>query len=328
MKLKARITAFGSYLPKAVLTNFDLEKMVATTDEWIVSRSGIRERRIASQSETTFSMGALAAEEALSNRGLEASAIDLILLATMTPDCLTPATACLIQNELKATQAAAMDLSAACSGFLYGLATAKAFIESGMSKRILLICSEKMSAVIDYTDRTTCCLFGDGAGAVLIEAEGPGLAVEQICLGADGEQAKLLHVPAVGSLYPPSDLESSPSRYLTMSGSEVFKHAVRRMESAAKQCLDLAGLQEEDVDWLVPHQANIRIIDALAKRFRIPSERIVKTLEKYGNTSASTIPIALAELAKGRDFAEGETILTASFGGGLTYASALLKKIL
>lgn len=319
---KAVIRAIGSYLPERILTNFDLEKMVETSDEWIVSRTGIRERRIAGEDEFSSTMGIKASFQALERADIQPEKIDLIIACTMTPDYLCPSTAALIQQGIKAANAAAFDLQAACSGFLYGLATAKAFIESGQAKTVLLVSTEKNSAVTDFTDRNTCVLFGDGASACLLTLGGKGLAVNNVCLGSEGELGDLLTIPAGGSRMPCS---SNPKDHtIHMNGREIFKHAVRRMESSAKECMDAAGVKEEDISWLIPHQANIRIIEAMAKRFSIPWERVAKTIETFGNTSASTIPLAIDEIQKEHSFTQGEKLLLVAFGGGLSWGSSLL----
>src|ERR1700738_4593845 len=260
-KAKARIIGTGSYLPSSVLTNSDLEKIVDTSDEWIVSRTGIRERRIASKDEFPSHMGTKAAQEALSSACVKIADIDLILVATMTPDYLSPSTAALIQAQLGASKCPAFDLQAACSGYLYGLSMAKAYVESGLYKTILFIATEKMSSFLDYTDRTTCVLFGDGAAASIIANAGPGLHIDHVCLGADGSLADIMLIPAGGARHPAtSETVAGRMHTFKMAGQEVFKHAVRRMGSAVQACLDATGLTEEDIRWLVPHQANIRII--------------------------------------------------------------------
>lgn len=328
VKKEARIVGTGSYLPERILTNADLEKMVETTDEWIVTRTGMRERRIAASSEFTSTMGVEAAKRALENAGKTPTDIDLILVATLTPDHIFPSTAALIQSALNAPQAAACDFQAACTGFLYGLSMAKAYIETGMYRNILLIASEKLSSIVDYQDRNTCVLFGDGAAAAVISDEGPGYAIREICLGADGQLANLLIMPAGGSKLPASHATVDQRKhYIAMEGKEVFKHAVRRMESAAKECLDKAGMQESDIGWLVPHQANERIIDAIAKRFSIAEERVYKTVHKYGNTSASAIAIALDELVREKQIKVGDNLLLAAFGAGFTWGASILTKL-
>ncbi len=324
----ARIIGTGSYLPERVLTNADLEKLVETSDEWIYSRTGIKERRIARADEFTSDMGVHAAREALSAAGKSPEDIDLILVATITPDYMFPSTAALIQRELKAPQAAALDFQAACTGFLYGLLMAKGFIESGVYKNILLIASEKLSSFINYDDRNTCILFGDGACASVISDSGEGYAIREACLGADGEVAELLILPAGGCRNPASaQTVAANQHYISMEGKEVFKHAVRRMESAAKECLLKANMNEDQIDWLVPHQANERIIDAIAKRFGIDDSKVFKTVHKYGNTSASAVAIALDELIREKDIKTGENMLLVAFGAGFTWGATILTKL-
>jgi 3-oxoacyl-[acyl-carrier-protein] synthase-3 len=327
LRPKARIIGLGSYLPEKVLSNSDLEKMVETSDEWIVSRTGMKERRLAAMGEFASDMGAKAGLLALENASISSNAIDLILVATMSPDYISPSTAAIIQATLKASNAAAVDIQAACSGYLYGLSIAKAYIESGMYLNILLIASEKMSSFIDYQDRNTCVLFGDGSAAAVISSEGKGFSIETICLGADGSLAELLFIPAGGTRNPATN-ETIKTRmhYMKMNGKELFKHAVRRMSSAAVDCLTKSGLAKEDISWLIPHQANSRIIDAIADSLSIPIDKVFKTLHKYGNTSASSMGIALDELTKEKPINPQDHLLLVAFGGGLTWGAALLKK--
>lgn len=323
----ATIRAFGSYLPEKRLTNFDLEKLVDTSDEWITTRTGIKERRIAAPDEYTSSMAAKSAESALEKAGVSASAVDAIIVTTMTPDYFCPSTAALVQHAIKAPQAAAIDIQAACSGFLYGLSIAKAWIESGAFKTVLVVASEKNSAFIDYQDRNTCVLFGDGSGAALVQRGGSGYQIRHVTLGADGENSSLFEIPAGGSRLP-ANIATCQERqhYMRMNGKEVFKHAVRRMEASAKECLDAAGIAEASISWLIPHQANIRIMEAIGKRFNIPWERVMRTIEMYANTSAATIPITICELEKQHTINKGEILLLTAFGGGLTWGSAALVK--
>lgn len=329
MSLKARIIGTGSYVPAHVLTNQDLEKMVETSDEWIVSRTGMKERRIARKDEFTSDMGYEAAVRAIEKAGIDASSIDLILVATLTPDYVFPSTACLIQARLKAGKAAAMDVQAACTGYIYCIAMAKSFVESGLFKNVLIVASEKLSSIVDYKDRNTCVLFGDGASACVVSSDTskPGLVIRDVCLGSDGDQAQLLTLPAGGSRMPASqESVDSGMHYLKMEGKDVFKHAVRRMEASSKECLDKVGLTEKDLSWLVPHQANVRIIEAIAKRFEVPMERVFMTIQKYGNTSASSLGIALDELLEEKEIAEGDNLLLTAFGAGLTWGSSILTK--
>ncbi len=325
---KAKIIGTGSYLPERVLTNSDLEKMVETSNEWIVTRTGIEERRVAGEGEFTSTMGAEAAKRAIELAGILPEEIDYILVATLTPDYIFPSTACLIQHAIGAKNAAGVDMQAACTGYLYALSMANAFIQAGIYKNVLVIAAEKLSSITDYTDRSTCILFGDGAAACVVSSlDKPGLSIESVRLGADGEHSQLIIQPGGGSRCPASIASvEQKQHYIKMSGNEVFKHAVRRMESACKECIDAVGVSEQEISWLVPHQANLRIIDAMAKRFEhLSSDRIYKTLHKYGNTSASSVGIALDELLRSKIVGTGEKLLLTAFGGGLTWGAALLK---
>ncbi|NDE82594.1 MAG: ketoacyl-ACP synthase III [Chlamydiia bacterium] len=329
MSLKARIIGTGSYVPHRVLTNQDLEKLVETSDEWIVSRTGMKQRRIAADDEFTSDMGYQAAKAAIEKAQIDPEAIELILVATLTPDHVFPSTACLLQSKLKASKAAAVDVQAACTGYIYCLGMAKAFVESGMYKNVLLVASEKLSSIVDYKDRNTCVLFGDGASACVVSSDlsKPGLSIREVCLGADGDQSQLLILPAGGSRMPASqETVAADLHFLKMDGKDVFKHAVRRMEASSKECLEKVGLTDQDVSWLVPHQANVRIIEAIAKRFEVPMDRVFMTIEKYGNTSASSIGIALDELLQEKEIAFGEHLLLTAFGAGLTWGSSILTK--
>lgn len=327
-KKTAHIIGMGSYLPERILTNSDLEKMVETSDEWIVSRTGMKERRIAAENEHSSDMGAAAAQKALADAAVAAGDIDLILVATMTPDHLCPSTAAIIQHKLGAAKAAVADVQAACTGYLYALSMAKAYIESGMYKTILVIATEKMSAFIDYTDRNTCVLFGDGASASVVSSQSKGLQIEGICLGADGELSELIIVPAGGGRMPAShETVVQAQHFLKLSGKEVFRHAVRRMGAAAQECLELCGYTEKEMRWMIPHQANLRIIDAIAKQMDIPDDKVYKTVHKYGNSSASSVAIALDEALKEKVVQKGDHLLLVAFGGGLTWGAAILTKV-
>ncbi len=325
---RARIRGMASYLPEKKLTNQDLERLVETSDEWIVSRTGISERRVAAKDVGSAKLGALAASKLLEEKGIDPDSIDMILVATMTPDYLAPSNAALIQADLKATHAAAVDFQAACSGFLYGLSLAKAYVESGMYKRVLLIATEKMTSFVDYQDRNTCVLFGDGASAALIEGEGDGLLIESVSLGADGSNPEIAWIPAGGALNPTSakTLEEG-GQFFKMQGKELFRHAVRRMSSAAENCLKQSNIQESDLKWIVPHQANARIIDAVAKSFSVDPSLVYRTVHKYGNTSASSVAIALDELVREQPLAQDALILLVAFGAGLTWGASILKKV-
>jgi len=299
--------------------------MVNTSDEWITARTGMKERRIASKEEFTSDMGCKAAVKALDAAAVKPQELDLILCATLTPDYVFPSTACLIQSRLGAVYAAAFDVQAACTGFLYALSVAKAYIEADIYRNILVVATEKLSSIVDYTDRATCILFGDGACACVVKNAKHGFAVEHVTLGADGRQSDLLILPAGGSKRPPTkETVREGLHYLQMEGKEVFKHAVRRMESAVKICLEKTGLEQREISWLVPHQANIRIIESLAKRFEVPRERVFLTIQKYGNTSASSIGIALDELLREKEIKMGEHIVLFAFGAGLTWGAAVI----
>lgn len=325
---QARIIGVGAYLPEKILSNQDLEKLVDTTDEWIYTRTGMRERRLASSEEFSSTMGAQAAKKALSQAFVNATDLDLILVATMTPDYTSSNTAALIQELIGASRAGALDLQAACTGFIYALSAAKAYIESGMYRRILVVATEKMSAVVDYSDRSTCVLFGDGAAAVVVSDKGAGLGITNVSLGSNGALSELLYIPAGGSRRPATvETVEKGMHYIKMHGREIFKHAVRSMAAAARDCLNKAGVTEKDIEWIVPHQANERIIDCLAQTFEIPQEKVVKVLHKYGNTSASSIPIALEALLAEQKLEPGHRVLLLGFGAGLTYGAALLTAI-
>lgn len=326
--IRARIIGTGSYLPKKILSNSDLEKLVDTSDEWITTRTGMKERRIASQEEPTSFMGAEAAKQALSKANLKVEDIDFIIVATITPDYPFPSTACLIQAQLQATKAGAIDIQAACSGYIYGLSIAKAYVEAGIYCHVLVIAAEKLSTFTDYEDRSTCVLFGDGAAACVVSNFGDGFAIDSIVLGADGTQKDLLYMPG-GGVCNPASVETVQSRqhYIKMEGKETYKHAVRRMESAAMQCLEKTGYLEEQISYLVPHQANMRIIEGLAKRFKISMDKVFITIHKYGNTSASSCGIALDELIHEKEITEGEHLLLVAFGAGLTWGASILTSI-
>ncbi len=324
--LRSRIIGTGSYLPDRILTNVDLEKQMDTTDEWIRARTGIRERRIAAEGETTSDMATHAARCVVEKAGIRPSSIDLIILATATPDMAFPSSACIVQHRLGISGVAAFDISAACSGFIYGLGIADQFIRTGTVRTALVIGAERFSKILDWQDRTTCVLFGDGAGAVLLRGEEVESGILSTHLHADGTYADMLMVARKGSRNPITDeLIQTEAEYLIMRGSELFKVAVKTLEEAVVEAVEANGLACEDVDLLVPHQANIRIITATAKRLGLPMEKVVVNLDRYGNTSAASIPIALDEaLAEGR-IRQGDHVLFEAFGGGLTWASAMVR---
>ncbi|EPY04139.1 3-oxoacyl-ACP synthase [Paenibacillus sp. E194] len=319
------IIGTGKYVPERVLTNADMEKMVDTNDEWIVSRTGIKERRIAAEHEATSDLAFYAAEKALQAAGISAEELDLIVVATVTPDMSFPSTACLVQKRLGATKAAAFDLSAACSGFVYGLANASNFIAMGTYKYALVIGAECLSRITDYTDRNTCILFGDGAGAAVLGPVPEGRGFQSFVLGADGNGGELLKIEAGGSRMPASaETVENKRHYLYMNGREVFKFAVRIMGNAAEEALEKAGKKKEDISLMVPHQANTRIIHAALERLNLSEDKCVINLPYYANTSAASIPLALAEAAEQGRIQEGDTILLVGFGGGLTWGASVI----
>jgi 3-oxoacyl-[acyl-carrier-protein] synthase-3 len=324
--IRSRIIGTGSYLPEHIMTNAALEKLVDTSDEWIRSRTGIRERRIAAEDETTSDMAAEAAKQAVAHAGIVPSDIDLIILGTATPDMPFPSTACIVQHRLGITGVAAFDVSAACSGFLYAMGTADQFIRAGSSKTALVIGAEKCSKIIDWQDRATCVLFGDGAGAAVLRGEEGEAGILSTHLHADGTYADMLMVARKGSKNPiTSELMRNEADYLVMRGNELFKVAVKTLEEAALQAVEANNLACDDVDLLIPHQANIRIISATAKRLSLPMEKVLVNLDRYGNTSAASIPIALHEAVEQERIKSGDHVLFEAFGGGLTWASAMVR---
>jgi 3-oxoacyl-[acyl-carrier-protein] synthase-3 len=323
--MRSRISGTGSYAPKRVLTNAELERMVATSDQWIAERTGIRERRIAAAGEACSDLGIQAAERALKAGGVSATDLDMILVATCTGDTVLPATACLIQHRLGAVKAAACDISAACCGFVYALGIADAYIKTGM-RHVLIVGSEVMSAITDWTDRNTCVLFGDGAGAAVLSASPDERGILSTHLRSDGTLCDLIIVPGGCSRIPPSEkMLSERLQYIKMKGNETFKVAVRTLEETARETLAASGLKVEDVDLYVPHQANVRIIKAVADRLGLPLSKVVLNMDRYGNTSAASIPIALDEAVKDGRIKDGSLVLLGAFGGGLTWASALIR---
>ncbi|WP_139330085.1 beta-ketoacyl-ACP synthase III [Paenibacillus odorifer] len=319
------IIGTGKYVPEKILTNSDLEKIVETNDEWIVSRTGIRERHIAAPHEATSDLAYEAALKALNSAGMKAEDLDLIIIATVTPDSSFPSTACILQDKLGAKGAAAFDLSAACSGFVYSLATAVGFIQNGMYNNALIIGADTLSRITDYTDRNTCVLFGDGAGAVIIGEVPEGRGFQSFDLGAEGSGGNLLKLEAGGSRLPASQQTVEDKKhFIYMNGREVFKFAVRVMGSATERVLTKAGLGKEDIDLFVPHQANIRIIQSAMQRLDLPPEKCVINVDKYANTSAASIPLALVEAAEEGRMKEGDTVLMVGFGGGLTWGASVL----
>lgn len=322
----AIITGTGHYVPEKILTNNDLEKMVDTSDKWITTRTGIKERRIAKKNETTSVLATEAACRALDSAGISSEDIDLILVATATPDMLFPSVACLVQNQIGAVNAAAFDIEAGCTGFIYVLTIAQQFIMTDFYSKILVIGAETLSKITDYTDRNTCILFGDGAGAVVLEKGEKGKGILTAHLGADGTGAKLLRIPGGGSLHPASiDTVQKKMHYTKMDGKEVFKFAARNMASSTIKSLNKVNMRVEDIDYLIPHQANIRIIENAAKRLNLEKEKIYVNIDKYGNMSSASIPVALDEAVKGHFIKKGDIIAFAGFGAGLTWGSMVMK---
>ncbi|MDU2066439.1 MAG: beta-ketoacyl-ACP synthase III [Sporomusaceae bacterium] len=320
------ILGIGSYVPEKVMTNKDLEKILDTADEWIVERTGIRARRIAAEDQTTSDLAFIAAERALKDANVTAEELDLIIVATVTPDMVFPSVACLLQDRLKASKAAAFDLTAVCSGFLYGMAVGTNFIKAGTYEKVLVIGAETLSKITDWTDRGTAILFGDGAGAVVLGETESGYGILGSHLGADGAGGDLLKVPAGGSKSPASsDTIEKRLHYISMNGNEVFKFAVKIMGEAANKALEQAHLTADDVTYLVPHQANYRIIQSAAKRLKLPLDRVVINVDKYGNTSAASVPIALDEGVKSGLIKKGDVIVLVGFGGGLTWGASVIK---
>jgi len=323
--MRACIAGTGSYVPERVLTNSDLERMVETSDAWIVERTGIRERRIAATGEACSDLGTRAAESALKAAGVSSSDLDLILVATCTGDTLLPSTACLIQHRLGAVRAAACDISAACCGFVYALSVADAYIRTGC-RAVLVVGSEVMSAVTDWTDRNTCVLFADGAGAVVLKPTDAERGILSSHLHSDGTFWDLICIPGGGSRMPPSEkMLSERQQFVKMRGNETFKVAVRTLEETAREALSANHLSVDDVDLYVPHQANVRIIKAVAARLGLPLDRVVMNMDRYGNTSAASIPLALDEAARTGRLKEGDLVMLGAFGSGLTWASALIR---
>ncbi|MBU1887728.1 MAG: ketoacyl-ACP synthase III [Candidatus Omnitrophica bacterium] len=322
---KAGILGLGYYLPPKRLTNSDLEKMVDTSDQWIMTRTGIKERRIADKDIATSDLGIKASKLAIKDSGLKPEDIDLIITATITPDMAFPATGCIIQDKIGAKNAAAFDINAACSGFVFGIVMAQQFVSTGAYNNVLVVGAEKLSSIVDWEDRSTCVLFGDGSGACVIGASDNRVIVSSF-LGADGSGADLLKLPAGGSRMPATK-ETIKQRlhFLKMEGNEVFKIAVRIMVKAANKAITKVGLGCEDIDLLIPHQANIRILMAVAKRLGLPEEKIFMNIERYGNMSAASTAVALAEASQKNKIKRGDNIVLVAFGGGLTYGAALIQ---
>ncbi|MFY7963813.1 MAG: beta-ketoacyl-ACP synthase III [Chitinophagaceae bacterium] len=324
-KITAAITAVGGYVPETKLTNFDLEKMVDTNDEWIRTRTGITERRILREpGKATSDMAVPAIQEILKKKNLQPTDIDCIICATVTPDMVFPATANIIGDKLGATNAFGFDLSAACSGFLFALTTGTSFIESGRYKKVIVVGADKMSAIVDYTDRNTCVIFGDGAGAVLLEPNTDGLGIQDSLLKSDGSGVKYLRMKAGGSLHPASvETVMAKEHFAYQEGQTVFKFAVKGMADVSAELLEKNNLTGSDIAWLVPHQANLRIIDATANRMGLDKEKVMINIHKYGNTTAATIPLCLWEWES--KLKKGDNLVLAAFGGGFTWGATLVK---
>ncbi|AIM60138.1 ketoacyl-ACP synthase III [Cellulophaga lytica] len=324
-KISAAITAVGKYVPDYVLTNKELETMVDTNDEWITTRTGIKERRILKEEgKGTSFMAIKAAEDLLQKRGIKPTEIDLIIVGTATPDLQVAATAAYVASEIGATNAFAFDLEAACSSFLYGMSTATSYVESGRYKKVLLIGADKMSSILDYTDRTTCIIFGDGAGAALFEPNEEGLGFQDEYLRSDGIGRNFLKIDAGGSILPASEeTVKNKQHYVFQDGKTVFKYAVSNMAEVSAKIMERNNLEEKDVDWLVPHQANKRIIDATANRMGLDASKVMMNIQKYGNTTSATLPLLLADYEN--QLKKGDNLVFAAFGGGFTWGSIFLK---
>lgn len=324
-KITAAITAVSGYVPEDKLTNFDLEKMVETSDEWIRTRTGIKERRILKgEGKGTSEMVVPAVLDLLKKRGIGPEEIECIIVATVTPDMVFPATANLVADKVGAVNAFGYDISAACSGFLFALVQGASFIESGRCKKVVVVGADKMSSIVDYTDRTTCIIFGDGAGAVLLEPNEEGLGVKDSILKSDGSGCNYLRLKAGGSAYPASiETVTNREHYVYQEGKTVFKFAVKGMADVSADLLERNGLTGNDIAWLVPHQANLRIIDATAERIGLPREKVMINIQKYGNTTAATIPLCLWEWEK--QLKKGDKLVLAAFGGGFTWGATLVE---
>ena len=322
---KVGILGLGCYLPERILTNKEIEKIVDTTDEWITTRTGIKERRIARSDEATSDMATEAAKRALANAKIKAEDIDLIIVATITPDMFFPATACLVQEKIGARQVPAFDISVACSGFIYGMAIANQFIKSGTYKYALVVAAEKLSSITDWKDRSTCVLFGDGAGAAVLGPVEKG-GILSVYLGANGKQGELIKLPAGGSRIPATN-KSVEDRlhFIKMNGTELFKHAVKIMADAAREATSPLGLTAADISLVIPHQANMRILKAVAKRMGLTEDKIYFNIAKYGNMSAASSAVALAEALQEGRIKKGDKILLDAFGGGLTWGAMVIE---
>ncbi len=323
MTIYARIAGTGSYLPDKILTNADIEKLVETSDQWIRERTGIQQRHIAAEGQTTVDLAEQAALRAMEAAGVSAAELDLIVMGTTTPDIIFPSSACLLQARLGANGCAAFDVNAACSGFIFALTTADKFIRSGAAKTVLVVGAETLTRILDWSDRNTCVLFGDGAGAVVLKADAE-TGILSTHLHSDGGKKELLYTPVGVSAGFQFDEKNAGMRVL-MAGSEVFKYAVKALDSVVDEALVANGIDKSQLDWLIPHQANLRIIEATAKRLAMPMDRVIITVHKHGNTSAASVPLALDEAVRSGRVQRGQLVLMEAFGGGFTWGSALMR---
>ncbi|MCZ8166147.1 beta-ketoacyl-ACP synthase III [Silanimonas sp.] len=323
MTVYSRIAGTGSYLPEKILTNADLEKIVETSDQWIRERTGIQQRHIAAEGQTTVDLAEQAALRAMEAAGVSAAELDLIVMGTTTPDIIFPSSACLLQARLGANGCPAFDVNAACSGFIFALTTADKFIRSGAAKTVLVVGSETLTRMLDWSDRNTCVLFGDGAGAVVLKADAE-TGILSTHLHSDGGKKELLYNPVGVSAGFKLDEKNAGVRVL-MAGSDVFKYAVKALDSVVDEALEANGIDKAQLDWLIPHQANLRIIEATAKRLAMPMDRVVLTVHKHGNTSAASVPLALDEAVRSGKVQRGQLVLMEAFGGGFTWGSALMR---
>jgi 3-oxoacyl-[acyl-carrier-protein] synthase-3 len=323
MAVYSRIAGTGSALPAKILTNKDLEQFVETSDEWITSRTGIRQRHVVAEGETTCDLAERAAIAAMEAAGVTAAELDLIVVGTTTPDLIFPSTACLLQHRIGANGCAAFDVNAACSGFIFALSVADNFIKTGSAKTVLVVGAETLTRMLDWSDRNTCVLFGDGAGAVVLKADAEA-GILSTHLHADGGKKELLYNPVGVSVGFKPEEKNAGVRVL-MTGNEVFKHAVKALDAVVDEALEANGLDKHDLDWLIPHQANLRIIEATAKRLDMPMDRVIVTVHKHGNTSAGSVPLALDEAVRSGKVQRGQLLLLEAFGGGFTWGSALIR---